>query len=243
MKPIEALGFIDMADLLQDNLELNRREDNSTDKEASNTGKRRPREVSQHLGAVFYYLRGHRSSYSPEQDERPTGIYETDRPGGAATQSDGWRQYDVTFKKYAASHPSVQWGQPLPSMYASFFLTPTQSSSPDEHCLEGDHISSQCALAPYPPPLFSSGSLTPPLLRARPPTQPPWRSRTSLRGQSVAVGIKESAEVSLSVHTSTRVADAESVDIKWLNALTSQTILAQLPHVPTTGLANHGSMG
>ena len=70
--------------------------------------------------------------------------------------TDGWRQYDVMFRKYAASHPSVCWGQPLPSMYATFFPASSTASTPCEHCLEGDHHSSQCALSPYPPPLFPS---------------------------------------------------------------------------------------
>ena len=45
VKRIRALDFIDIADQLPDNLELKRREDNSTYKDVSNTGKRRPREV------------------------------------------------------------------------------------------------------------------------------------------------------------------------------------------------------
>ena len=245
VKRIQALDFIDMADLLPDNLELKRRGDNSTDKEASNTGKRRPREVSQLLTWVQCFIT-YVAIVAARHPDRMKDLLAYMRLIVREAQrhkSDGWRQYDVMFRKYAASHPSVQWGQPLPSMYASFFLTPTLSSSPCEHCLEGDHISSQCALAPYPPPLFSSGSLWPPsALRASPYPTPmatqDFTSRPICRRWNQ--GVCRGFPLCSYKHACSRCGKRGH---KVADALTSQTILAQLPHVLKAGLANHGSMG
>ena len=150
----QALEFIDMGDLLPDNLELKRREETDPAKDNGLANRKRTREVTQQLTWVQCFTTyvaivsaSHPEKYKDLLAYIRLIVREAQRHG-----TDGWRQSDVMFRKYAASHPSVCWGQPLPSMYATFFLASSPASTPCEHCLEGDHLSSQCALSPYPPP-------------------------------------------------------------------------------------------
>ena len=43
-------------------------------------------------------------------------------------ESDGWRAYDVMFRKLAATNRTLKWGQPLPSLYATSFTTSRSSA-------------------------------------------------------------------------------------------------------------------
>ena len=97
VKRIQALHFIDMAYLLPDNLYLKRREDNSTDKEASNIGKRRPREVSQLLNWVQCYIT-YVAIVAARHADRMKDLLAYMRlivREAQRRKSDGWRQYDV----------------------------------------------------------------------------------------------------------------------------------------------------
>ena len=147
VKRIQALEFVDMADLLPDNIEMRRREEGSSLGEAMMAVGRRARQVT-HLPTWVQCFTTYIAIVAGRHPSRVQDmlaylrliVREAQRAGG-----DAWRQYDARFRKFAAVHQSVTWGQPLPSMYASCFMASRAVASPCEHCLELDHSSAECA--------------------------------------------------------------------------------------------------
>ena len=58
---------------------------------------------------------------------------------------EGWRTYDVLFRKLAATKPTLELSQPQPSLHSSFTAS---AHTFYEHCLEGNHESREHALTP-----------------------------------------------------------------------------------------------
>ena len=135
--------------MLPDNVELVRRAD--TEPAGKGQGQRQLRRISNLTTWVQCY-----ASYAAiVADAHPLRVRdlfaylrlivrEAQRHAG-----EGWRAYDVVFRKLAATYPTIPRGQPLPSLYSTSF---TAAGSPAitfcEHCLEGDHRSGECALSP-----------------------------------------------------------------------------------------------
>ena len=156
VKKIQALEFVDMADLLPDNIEIRRREEGSSLGEAVTAVGRRARQVAQlstwvqcFTTYIAIVAERHPSRVQDMLAYLMLIVREAQRAGG-----DAWRQYDARFRNFAAVHQSVTWGQPLPFMYASCFMASRAVASPCEHCLELDHSSAECALASHCQPLF-----------------------------------------------------------------------------------------
>ena len=145
-----------MADLLPDNIEMRRQEEGSSLREAVMAVGRRARQVAQlptwvqcFTTYIVIVAQRHPTRVQDMLAYLRLIVREAQRAGG-----DAWRQYDARFRKFAAVHQSVTWGQPLPSMYASCFMASRAVASPCKHCLELDHSSAECALASHCRPLF-----------------------------------------------------------------------------------------
>ena len=75
-------------------------------------------------------------------------VREASRFGG-----DGWKTYDYVFRSQAAVDPSMDWAELNPSMMMAFMAArPTSNTKPLCHlCQEADHSANSCALAPLAP--------------------------------------------------------------------------------------------
>ena len=148
VEKIQTGEFVDMAELLRDNIELERRRGQSE----SGTGNKSPRrEVPDVLSwcACFSTYISVVASKHPER-VRQLAAYQTllmreaRRCGG-----NGWKAYDSTFRQQAASNRELDWSQLNSSLYATTFLAQgTGTGTSCSHCTETDHISVDCALAP-----------------------------------------------------------------------------------------------
>lgn len=86
---------------------------------------------------------------------------------------DGWAAYDSQFCQVAAAHPGPSWVALDLSLHASTFLaTCTGSGTHCRHCVEANHQSHQCALAPLHTPAPSSPN---------PPTHAQYQQRPIAR--------------------------------------------------------------
>ena len=117
---IQSLEFVDMSELLPDNIELQRRDDGSTrtDTHASGAGRRRSRQITSLLSWVQCF-----ATYTAVVGDRHPGrvtcllayqrliVREAQRNGG-----DGWKHYDGVFRKVAAANPLLNWSQPMASL-------------------------------------------------------------------------------------------------------------------------------
>ena len=158
---IQRGDFIDMAELLRDNLEAQRRgtlpEQGSS--AASSTHVRPRREVPDLLSWVqcFGLYTAVVASKYPERFLKLLAyqtliVREARRCGGR-----GWLTYDCFFRQQMAGEwRGEEWGRLNPYLFASTFLALGASSRPNcSLCLESDHSEEECALArgktPVPP--------------------------------------------------------------------------------------------
>ena len=147
--------FVDMAELLQDNIEAERRRGSVPDNTcARGVGKARRREVPDLLSWVqcFGVYACVVASKHPEKIRemmayQTTIIREARRCGGA-----GWQGYDNMFRQHAANLPSIDWSKVNNSLFAVTFMAQQNGRGKTcELCLEPDHVAAECALAPAKP--------------------------------------------------------------------------------------------
>ena len=82
----------------------------------------------------------------------------------------GWRDYDAMFRQQAGSAEELEWDKLNSSLYAVTFLAQTgRGGRPCRWCQEVDHLSSECALVPD----TQLESKTPPARESR-----PWRPKS-----------------------------------------------------------------
>ena len=146
--------FVDMAELLRDNMEVERRR--STLESASAPAPARParREVPDLLSWVqcFGVFASVIASKFPERTTQLLAyqtiiIREARRCGGG-----GWQGYDRMFRQQAASSPGLDWSQLNSSLFAVTFLAQQNGRGKTcRFCLETDHSDEECALAPVAP--------------------------------------------------------------------------------------------
>ena len=148
---IISLEFVDMAELLRDNMEVERRK--GVREEATNLGKTPRREVPDILSWIQcfgIYVSVMASKY-PERVQnmlayQTTLVREARRCGGR-----GWLAYDTAFRQQAAADPQCDWSKLNSSLYPVTFMA--QASGRGRccpHCLEPDHVGDECALSPRP---------------------------------------------------------------------------------------------
>ena len=84
-------------------------------------------------------------------------IREARRAGG-----DGWVSYDAVFRQNAAQDNTTEWSKLDASLHSSTFLSTRRTNTTFcSLCLESNHTSSRCALAPL---MSEGGRSSPPLL-------------------------------------------------------------------------------
>lgn len=152
--------FIDMAELLRDNLEAQRRTSASQQPaSASSTAKNR-REVPDLLSWVqcFGTYMAVVTSKAPHRMKQLLAyqtliVREARRCGGR-----GWLAYDSYFRQQVVGDESADWSRLNQSLYAVTFITQADKDKGRSCvlCLEGDHTEEQCAL--YSPPIRPAGS-------------------------------------------------------------------------------------
>ena len=163
VRKIQKGGYVDMAELLRDNMELCRR----GEEEKGNSSKSTRRSVPDLLSWVACF--GLYASIVGDKNPHRVNelwayqtllVREARRCGGR-----GWQVYDSMFRQQAANNPRVAWSQLNSSLYATSFLAhQNQRGRTCQYCLETDHVSQSCALAP------------PEKERGRSQGEPRWRS-------------------------------------------------------------------
>ena len=141
--------FVDMAELLRDNIEAERRKA-SQDQGNSGGSNPRRREVPDLLSWIqcFGVYTCVVCEKSPERLRQLLAyqtmlVREARRCGGG-----GWQAYDTMFRQHAASTPT-DWSKINGSLFAVTFLTQQSGKGRScRHCLESDHGAADCALAP-----------------------------------------------------------------------------------------------
>ena len=149
--------FVDIAELLRDNLEVERR-CNTTESASAGpvptTSRPARREVPDLLSWVqcFGMFASVMASKYPEKVTQLLAyqtiiIREARRCGGG-----GWQGYDRMFRQQAVSSPGVDWSQLNSSLFAVTFLAQQNGRGKTcRFCLETDHVDVECALAPTAP--------------------------------------------------------------------------------------------
>ena len=146
--------FVDMAELLRDNIEAERRQGSDTGC-SSGGGKPRRREIPDILSWIqcFGTYACVLASQRPEKltqllAYQTTVVREARRCGGT-----GWQGYDTMFRQHAANtEKETDWSQLNNSLYAVTFLAQQNGRGKTcELCLETDHMAADCALAPARP--------------------------------------------------------------------------------------------
>lgn len=147
--------YVDMSELLRDNMELERRRDSW--EVSSNTfgltPQPRRREVPDLLSWVqcFGMYAAVLYSSSPERLQQLYAyqtmiVREAHRCGGK-----GWLAYDQMFCQQAAVR-ATDWSKLNNSLYATTFLQQQNGRGRTcIHCMETDHVSNECSLAPLQP--------------------------------------------------------------------------------------------
>ena len=176
---IRAGEFLDMAELLPDNKELLRREA-AMFAEREPQGAPRVRPVLRQIPSILSWARcfcayaavrcsGARSAGHNFWVYLRLILQEAARNGG-----DGWRLYNTRFRQLAAADATANWGVVLPGLYAQTFVALGRLSIPRcVHCLDGDHVAADCALAPLAPVSKPKAATTVRSQRERAPADKP----------------------------------------------------------------------
>ena len=143
------LEFVDMAELLRDNMEAERR--GLSQGEGSSAKHPQRREVPDILSWIqcFGIYISVMASKFPERVPHMLAyqtmlVREARRCGGR-----GWLAYDTAFRQQAATDSQVDWSKLNSSLYPVTFMA--QASGKGRccvHCLEPDHAAEDCALSP-----------------------------------------------------------------------------------------------
>ena len=153
VQKIQRGEFVDMAELLRDNMELERRR-TAREMPAAGLGlgvQPSRREVPDLISWVqcFGVYAAVVSVKHPDRllqllAYQTTIVREARRCGGR-----GWLSYDAMFRQQAAISPSVDWSKLNNSLYSTTFLQQQNGRGRTcVHCMETDHSSQDCALAP-----------------------------------------------------------------------------------------------
>ena len=140
--------YVDMAELLSDNLEMERRRALSEGGEGGpRVGRREVPDLLSWLKCFSLYAAIVASRY-PEKTRdlwayQALMIEEERRCGGK-----GWRLYDAGFRQQIKSLESADFGRLNQSLYATSFLAYRSVARNCSYCLQADHHSGECALNP-----------------------------------------------------------------------------------------------
>ncbi len=147
--------FVDMAELLRDNIEAERRRTRTTSAETcsnSTPGRREVPDLFSWVQCFGVYAAVVASKNSEKVQQllayQTMIVREARRCGGR-----GWLAYDTMFRQQAAVKPDSDWSKLNNSLYSVTFMAQQNGRGRTcIHCLETDHSVSECALAPAPRP-------------------------------------------------------------------------------------------
>ena len=145
------LEFVDMAELLQDNVEAERRRgknDTPCSSSAHRTARREIPDILSWTQCFGIYVSVMASKYPTRVPMmlayQTTLLREARRCGGA-----GWQNYDSSFRQLAACNPKADWSKINTSLYAVTFTSQANGRGKCcQFCLEADHSGAECALSP-----------------------------------------------------------------------------------------------
>lgn len=174
---IQALKFVDMRELLSDNIRLMDRLDNlpaSTLQAAGNRQREVPN-IQSWVCAFCTYIaivaEAHPGRVRDLLAYMQNLVRDATRYGG-----DGWRTYDYIFRSQAAADLSRSWAVPDTALVLAYMVRPGSAPGPPacSHCFDDDHSSQSCALAPFSTPVPTCLPVTaPPPSSAPKPQQKP----------------------------------------------------------------------
>ena len=147
------LEFVDMAELLRDNIEAERRQGRLRETTGVPAKQQHRREIPDILSWIqcFGTYVSVVASKFPERVSRmlayqTTLVREARRCGGG-----GWAAYDTAFRQQAATDKECDWSKLNSSLYpVTFMAQATGRGMCCFHCLEADHVGDECALSPKP---------------------------------------------------------------------------------------------
>ena len=167
--------YVDMAELLRDNIEAEHRRAADQPGTSSSVSQPQRREVPDFLSWLqcFGVYACIVASHKPEKFRQLMAyqtimIREARRLGGG-----GWQGYDNMFRQLAATVASTDWGQLNSTLYTVTFMAQQNGRGKTcQYCLETDHQGPDCALAPKKIATSASGQvglglLTPPATDSR----------------------------------------------------------------------------
>ena len=145
--------FVDMAELLRDNIEAERRRTKEGGTGGCTSSQSR-REVPDILSWIqcFGTYACIVAAVQPEKTQQLLAyqtmvVREARRCGGA-----GWQAYDTMFRQQVSNDPKSDWSKLNSSLYAVTFLAQQNGKGKGcLYCLETDHTAPECALAPSKP--------------------------------------------------------------------------------------------
>ena len=148
---IQRGDYVDMAELLKDNVEVDRRRSSSMEASVG-AGKPSRREVPD-LMSWLQCFGIYASIFTAKFPQKTKQLWayqtlivrEARRCGGG-----GWREYDSMFRQQKASAVELEWDRLNTSLFAVTFLVQQGKGTTCRHCQGTDHGSAECALAPIP---------------------------------------------------------------------------------------------
>ena len=152
--------FVDMAELLRDNLEAQRRgnlqEASAIDLSQSKRARREIPDLLSWVQCFGTYLAVIATKYPDRLRQllayQTLVVREARRCGGR-----GWLAYDTMFRQQVVGDQQVDWSKLNSSMYAVTFLAQSNRGKSCTVCLETDHSEEECALARPKQPEFRRG--------------------------------------------------------------------------------------
>ena len=151
---IQRLEFVDMAELLGDNLEVQRRSSDQEPQPLSQSSRNRRREVPDILSWVscFGVYAAVLAAKHPNM-VRQLFAYQTMVVQEARRcAGNGWQAYDCYFRQQVAGNPAADWSRLNTALYAVTFLSQGNKNGTNcSLCMGSDHTSQECAITLHQP--------------------------------------------------------------------------------------------
>ena len=165
---IQALKFVDMWELLSDNIKLLARlPAGSQALQSSSSHQREVPSIQSWVCAFCTYIaiaaEAHPGRVRYLLPYMQNLVRDATRYGG-----EGWHSYDYIFRSQAAADPTWSWAEPGTSLVLAYMARPGAASGLPAcaHCFDVDHSSQSCALAPFNTPVST------PAIQSRPHPAP-----------------------------------------------------------------------
>ena len=173
---IQALKFIDMRELLADNIKMMAHLESlpagSQAIQASSSHQREVPNIQSWVCAFCSYI-AIVAEVHPHRVRDLLAYMQNLMRDATRYRGDGWCTYDYVFRSQAAADPLRNWAEPDTSLVLAY-MARSGTGLPNlcGHCFDVDHSSQSCALAPFNTPLSVPASSTSPRPHANPAHSP-----------------------------------------------------------------------